>query len=106
MKRLALAGAAILALVISYQAVAQGAVEVAPQYRERIKEYMVKKKVRPVTSIHERVKPGYRVPAKVALRTVPADWGPTVRRYRYFYQTNVVQFVDPRTRQVVMGVGF
>lgn len=105
MKRVVLAGATAMALVLSAQAFAQSvAVELAPEQRTRIKEYVVKEKVRPVTTIKERVHTGYRVPADVELQAVPSDWGPSVSRYRYFYHDNQVHFVDPASRQVIYDV--
>jgi hypothetical protein len=71
-----------------------------PAQRTRIKEYVVKERVAPVT-VRERVTVGAKVPADVELRTVPADWGPSVAKYRYFYSDNNVYFVEPSTREVV-----
>lgn len=64
--------------MLSSQAFAQGvSVEIAPEQRARIKEYVVKEKVPRVT-----VKERYRVCATVLeLRKVPEDWGPSVRSY-------------------------
>jgi Protein of unknown function (DUF1236) len=105
MKRYAIAGATALALVLSTQAFAQSvAVEIAPEQRTRIKEYVVKEKVRPVTTIKERVRIGTRLPADVELHTVPSDWGPSVSKYRYIYQDNRVHFVDPASREVIYDI--
>jgi hypothetical protein len=102
MKRYLFAGAAAMAIMLSGQAMAQSVrVEIAPEQRTRIKEYVVKEKVRPVTAIKERVHTGYRVPAEVELREVPADWGPSLHNYRYFYNDNRVHFVDPASREVI-----
>jgi hypothetical protein len=32
---------------------------------------------------------------------VPADWGPTVSKYRYVYHDNNVVLVEPSSRRVV-----
>ena len=71
-----------------------------PEQRTRIKEYVVKERVAPIT-MQERVTVGARLPADVELRTVPADWGPSVSKYRYIYSNNHVYFVEPSTREVV-----
>lgn len=72
----------------------------APEQRTRIKEYVVKERVAPVT-VRERVSVGAKLPADVELRTVPADWGPSVTKYRYIYSDNRVYFVEPSTREIV-----
>jgi Protein of unknown function (DUF1236) len=101
MKRALLAGATAMTLVFASQAFAQSvSVEIAPEQRTRIKEYVVKEKVAPVT-VKERVRVGATVPADVELRAVPSDWGPSVSRYRYIYSDNRVHFVDPASRRVV-----
>ena len=101
MKRTLLAGAAALAIAISGQALAEGvAIEIAPEQRTKIKEYVVKEKLRPVT-VQERVTVGATLPAEVELRTVPSDWGPSVSRYRYVYHDNHVVLVEPSSRRVV-----
>jgi hypothetical protein len=101
MKRTLLAGAAALAIEFSGQSLAEGvSVEIAPEQRTRIKEYVVKEKVRPVT-VRERISVGATLPAEVELRTVPSDWGPTVSRYRYIYHEDNVVLVDPSSRRVV-----
>ena len=83
MKKYLLAGIAAAAVMLSAQAFAQSVkVEIDPTHRTKIKEYVTKEKVRPVTTIKERVHTGYRVPADVELHEVPADWGPSVSRYR------------------------
>ena len=101
MKRILLASATALAVVLGGQALAQSvAVEIAPEQRTKIKEYVVKERVSPVT-IQDRVTVGATLPANVELRTVPSDWGPSVSRYRYVYHDNRVVLVEPSSRQVV-----
>jgi hypothetical protein len=101
MKRTLLAGAAALAIAFSGQALAEGvAVEIAPEQRTKIKEYVVKEKVRPVT-VKERVTVGATLPADVELRAVPSDWGPSVSKYRYIYHDDNVVLVEPSSRKVV-----
>jgi len=71
-----------------------------PEQRSRIKEYVVKERVGPVT-VKERLAVGAKLPADVELRTVPADWGPSVSKYRYIYSDNRIYFVEPSSREVV-----
>jgi Protein of unknown function (DUF1236) len=104
MRRLLLAGATTMAVAFSSQAIAQSAtVELAPEQRTRIKEYVVKEKVAPVT-VKERVRVGATLPADVELRTVPSDWGPSVSKYKYIYSDNRVHFVDPASRRVIYDI--
>jgi hypothetical protein len=110
MKRTLIAATAVLALGASSPSFAQGVgvqvgpvgagISFAPEQRTRIKEYVVKERVAPVT-VRERVAVGTRLPADVELRTVPSDWGPSVSKYRYVYSDNRVYFVEPASREVV-----
>jgi hypothetical protein len=79
------------------------AVGVAPEERTRIKEYVVKEKVAPVT-IKERVSIGARLPADVELRAVPSAWGASVAKYRYVYSDDHVYLVEPTSREVVQVI--
>ena len=72
----------------------------APEQRTRIKEYVVKERVAPVT-VKERISVGARLPADVELRAVPSDWGPSVTKYRYVYSDDRVYLVEPSSREVV-----
>lgn len=104
MKKIILASATAMALVMSGQAFAQSvSVEIAPEQRTRIKEYVVKEKV-PRVTVKERYRVGTPVPADVELREVPADWGPSVRSYRYYYTDQGVHFVDPASRRVIYDI--
>ena len=110
MKRTLIAAAALLALGASSPSFAQGigvqvgpvgaGISFAPEQRTRIKEYVVKERVAPVTT-RERIRVGTRLPADVELRSVPSDWGPSVSRYRYVYSGDNVYFVEPSSREVV-----
>ena len=60
----------------------------------------MQERVAPVT-VRERITVGATLPADVELRTVAADWGPSVSKYRYVYSGNNIYFVEPSTRQVV-----
>jgi hypothetical protein len=104
MKKIILAGATAIALGLAGQAVAQSvSVELAPEQRTRIKEYVVKEKV-PRVTVKERYRVGATVPAEVELREVPADWGPSVRNYRYYHTDEGVHFVDPANRRVIYDI--
>jgi hypothetical protein len=101
MRRALIAATAAVALLASSQAIAQTAtITISPEQRTKIKEYVVKQKVKPVT-VKERITVGSRLPADVELAAVPSDWGPTFSRYRYVYSDNHVALVDPGTREVV-----
>jgi Protein of unknown function (DUF1236) len=112
MKRTLIAAGVVAALTlgVSSPSFAQGAgvqigpvgagISFAPEQRTRIKEYVVKERVAPVT-VRERVRVGAKLPADVELRTVPAEWGPSVSKYRYIYSDDRVYFVEPSTREVV-----
>jgi Protein of unknown function (DUF1236) len=107
---IAAAAVAVLALGASSPSFAQGVgvqvgpvgagITFAPEQRTRIREYVVKERVPPVT-VRERISVGARLPADVELRSVPADWGPSVSKYRYVYSDNRVYFVEPSSREVV-----
>jgi hypothetical protein len=108
MKRILLAS--VTALALGTSAFAQGVgvqvgpvgagITFAPEQRTHIREYVVRERVAPVT-VRERISVGATLPADVELRTVPADWGPSVTKYRYVYSNNHVYFVEPSTRKVV-----
>ena len=112
MKRplIAVAAVAVLAFGASSPSFAQGVgvqvgpvgagITFAPEQRTRVKEYVVKERVAPVT-VRERIAVGARLPAEVELRTVPADWGPSVSKYRYVYSNDRVYFVEPSSREIV-----
>lgn len=103
MKKVLFALATVGALTASTSSFAQTVgvgVTFEPEQRTRIKEYVVKERVAPVT-IKERVSVGARLPADVELRTVPTAWGPSVSKYRYVYSDDRVYFVDPSSREVV-----
>jgi len=44
------------------------------------------------------------VPRDVELEAVPAEWGPSIAKYRYVYSGERVMLVDPETRTVVQEV--
>jgi hypothetical protein len=102
MKKMLIAGTAAIAVLASSQILSAQTttIEIAPEQRTRIKEYVVKEKVRPVT-VKERVSVGATLPADVELVTVPETWGPSVSKYRYVYSDNHVVLVEPSSRRVV-----
>ena len=77
-----------------------GSVDIAPEQRALIKRYVVEKKMSPVT-MREKVVVGSALPADVELHAVPADWGPSVSKYRYVYHGDNVVLVEPSSRQVI-----
>ena len=101
MKRFAVVTATALSLAFGAQALAQQiAVEVAPDTRTTIKEYVVKEKIRPVT-VKEKVAVGATLPTEVQLQPAPQVWGPSVSKYHYIYSDNHVVLVEPSSRKVV-----
>jgi hypothetical protein len=113
MKRIVFAGVAALSMLASGQVLAQGVgvqvgpvgagISFAPEQRTRIKEYVVREKV-PRATVRERVTVGGTVPAEVELREVPADWGDSVRSYRYYHSDSGVHFVNPSDRRVIYEI--
>jgi hypothetical protein len=79
------------------------AVQIEPQYRTRIKSYVTEHHLRPVTT-KEKIIVGATVPTEVELEAVPADWGPSLTKYRYVYSGERVMLVDPGTRTVVQEI--
>jgi len=104
MKRYALLAATALSVAFGAQAFAQAvSIELEPAQRTRIKEYVVKEKVNPVT-VKERISVGARLPADIELRTVPSSWGPKFSKYRYVYSDDHVYLVEPSNRTVVQVI--
>jgi hypothetical protein len=97
---MAAAGVAACVAMPSFAQTVGVGVTVAPEERTRIKEYVVKEKVAPVT-VKERVSVGAKLPADVELRTVPSAWGSSYTKYRYVYSDNRVYLVEPSSREVV-----
>ena len=81
-------------------AMAQAVLEIAPEQRTRIKEYVVQEKIRPAP-LRERITVGAVLPTEVELVAVPQTWGPSLQRYRYVYWDNHVVLVEPSSRKVV-----
>ena len=79
------------------------AVQIEPEYRTKIRTYVTEHKIRPVES-REKIVIGQPVPREVELEAVPADWGPSLTRYRYVYSGERVMLVDPSTRTVVQEI--
>jgi hypothetical protein len=104
MKRMLIAGAAGLLMTVSAQTLAQTVeVEIAPESRTRIKEYVVREKV-PSVRVRERITVGAVLPDEVELRTVPSDWGPWGSRYRYVYSDDNIYLVEPSSRRVIRTI--
>jgi hypothetical protein len=79
------------------------AVQIEPEYRTKIRTYVTEHKVRPVGA-REKIVVGQPVPREVELEAVPADWGPSLTKYRYVYSGERVMLVDPSTRTVIQEI--
>ncbi|RZN11390.1 DUF1236 domain-containing protein [Bradyrhizobium genosp. SA-3] len=79
------------------------AVQIEPEYRTKIKSYITEHRVRPVVT-KEKIIVGATVPTDVELEAVPADWGPSLTKYRYVYSSDRVMLVDPGSRVVVQEI--
>jgi hypothetical protein len=102
MKKVLLGSMMAAALVASSAAFAQVSanITIGKPEQTRIKEYVVKEKVKP-TMIKEKVTVGSTLPADVELAPAPSDWGPSVSKYRYVYTNDHVVLVEPSSRRVV-----
>jgi len=101
MKRSLLMTVAVVSLLGSAQSFAQTAViELSPQQRTTIREYVVRERV-PVATIPGEVRVGAAIPAGVELVAVPETWGPSVRSYRYVHWNDRVVLVEPSSRKVI-----
>lgn len=102
MKQAILGTVMATALLAGSAALAQVGAEITIGQPEqtRIKEYVVKEKVKPAT-IKERVTVGSTIASDVDLEPVPSDWGPSVSKYRYVYTNDRVVLVEPSSRRVV-----
>lgn len=78
-------------------------VQIEPEYRTKIKSYVTEHRVRPGTT-KEKIVVGGTVPSDVELEAVPADWGPSLTKYRYVYSGERVMLVDPGSRTVVQEI--
>ncbi|MCP3477744.1 DUF1236 domain-containing protein (plasmid) [Bradyrhizobium sp. CCGUVB1N3] len=76
-------------------------VQIEPECRTKIRTYVTEHKMRPV---RETIVVGQPVPREVELESVPADWGPSLTKYRYVYSGERVMLVDPSTRTVVQEI--
>jgi hypothetical protein len=98
--KLYLFASAAAMVILSSQAFAQGVIEIAPEQRTHIREYIVREHV-PRTIVREGIEVGGTVPADVELREVPPEWGASVRPYRYYHSDRGLRFVDPQSRSVI-----
>jgi len=101
MNRYTVVAATVLSVAFGTQALAQQvAVEIAPDTRTTIKEYVVKEKVQPVT-VKEQMTVGVTLPTDIQLLPAPSTWGPSVSKYHYVYSNNNVVLVEPTSRKVI-----
>jgi hypothetical protein len=104
MKRTIIGGVAAFAILAASQAIAQSVnITIAPEQRTKIKEYVVKEKVKPA-KIEQRVTVGTVLPADVELAPVPDTWGADLGRYRYVYTNDNVVLVEPSSRRVIQVI--
>ena len=101
MKRGLLITTVTVSLLASAPSFAQTAViELSPEQRTTIREYVVRERV-PAATIRGEIRVGAPIPADVELVAVPETWGPSVRRYRYVHWNDRVVLVEPSSRRVV-----
>ena len=101
MKRGLLIAVAAMSLCAGSPSFAQTAVvEMSPEQRTTIREYVVRERV-PTATIRGEVRVGAALPADVELVAVPDAWGPPMRRYRYVHWNDRVVLVEPSSRRVV-----
>ena len=112
MKRVLLAGVAVLALagptfaqgtMTTTAPSASATVTIAPEQRTKIKQFVMEKKVKPIT-VKEKIAVGAILPAEVELQAVPNDWGPELVKYKYVNWDNHVVFVEPSSRKVIQVI--
>lgn len=96
-------GAFAQSTVVTTTGTGHAAVQIEPQYRTKIKSYITEHRVRPVTT-KEKIIVGATLPSDVELEAVPADWGPSLTKYRYVYSGDRVMLVDPGSRVVVQEI--
>jgi Protein of unknown function (DUF1236) len=96
-------GAFAQSTVVTTTGAGHAAVQIEPEYRTKIKSYVTEHHLRPVTT-KEKIVVGSTVPRDVELESVPADWGPSLTKYRYVYSGDHVMLVDPGTRAVVQEI--
>jgi hypothetical protein len=96
-------GATYAQTTVTTGAAPAGTVVIEPQTQTRIHQYVIEKHPAPV-ELRAQVAVGATLPADVELQAVPADWGPTVAKYRYVYSNDHVMLVEPSSRRVVQIV--
>jgi Protein of unknown function (DUF1236) len=100
MKRSLLMAVAAASLLASTPSFAQTVIELSPDQRTTIREYVVRERV-PAARIPGEVRVGVALPADIELAPVPETWGPSVRRYRYVHWNDRVVLVEPSSRRVI-----
>lgn len=104
MRNAMIAATAAFTLFAAGESFAQAvAVEIAPEQRAVIKEYVVKQKVSPAR-ISGEVRVGAVLPADVELVAVPSAWGSGLTQYRYVYWNDRVVLVEPSSRKVIQVI--
>jgi hypothetical protein len=104
MKRSLPAMIAAAALLAASQASGQTElVELTPEQRLKIRDYVIEKRMRPVL-LGRRVDVGATLPGDVETVAVPDSWGASLRKYRYVYLGDQLVFIEPRTREIVQVI--
>jgi hypothetical protein len=91
------------AMMLSSAALAQTVVEIAPEQRTVIRQYVTTHKIAPAR-VKEKFVVGTTIPQSVELAPVPTEWGPTFSRYRYVYTGDDIVLVDPGSRRVMQVI--
>ena len=99
MRREFIMGTIALAIFAGSALAQTAVVQISPEQRVKIKEYVVREKVKPV--VIKDVTLGSALPSDVELVAVPSEWGPSFTSYRYVYWGNRVVLVEPSSRKVI-----
>jgi hypothetical protein len=81
---------------------AGASVQISPEQKQQIKQYVVEKKISPVKV--ESVSVGSVLPPNIELQAFPQDLGPSVSTYRFVQTSDRVVLVEPSSRKVVQVI--
>ncbi|WP_439366026.1 DUF1236 domain-containing protein [Bradyrhizobium sp. DASA03005] len=77
--------------------------QIVPEHGSKIRTCVTEYKVR-LLQTREKIGVDQPVPREVELEAVPADWGPSLTKYRYVYSGERGMLVNPSTRTVVQEI--
>jgi hypothetical protein len=101
MQREFIIGVMAVSILTGSQGLAQTpANQLSPDQRAKIKEYVIREKVKPAAVIKD-ISVGMALPSDVHLLAVPSDWGPMFATYKYLLSGNNIVLVDPPSRRVI-----